>query len=268
MIILEINTNTQYDLDSVGGKLVNVEFTGTEITSLSEWPTVNNQPAHKGNYITWEKANYTILVRGSSRTVLEKRISWIKSLMNYCEVYSTELGFDFRFKGELTDFDVDYKGANDAVVTVQMRGRKLSVAQSISYTFTTDNTGTARVSFTGNVRVPLRIDMEMEANKYSPAGLSLVAKNNRGITLWTETISLKQYKATSNCTITIDGEKGVMYVTKSNGVRENWVENYKAKFLPYLDPRGDVLTLVLIGTLGGQSTDVKSVKLTYEGRWA
>lgn len=268
MIILDININTQYDLDSVGGKLMNVEFSGGDIESLSEWPTISTQPAHRGNFVTWEEAEYTILINGSNRTVLEKRISWLKSLLTYAEVYATELGFDFRFKGELSGFNVDYKGGTHALVKATMRGRKLAVAQTIQYTFATDSIGTARVSFLGNTRVPLRIDMEIESGKWTPAGLSISCKNNRGLTLWSETISLKQWQASRNCVITIDGEKGVMYVTdKATNVRENWVENYTAKFLPYIEARGDVLTVALIGALGGHSIDVKSLKLTYEGRW-
>lgn len=268
MIILDININTQYDLDSVGGKLMNVEFSGGDIESLSDWPTISTQPAHRGNFVTWEEAEYTILISGSNRTVLEKRISWLKSLMTYAEVYATELGFDFRFRGELSSFNVDYKGANNALVKATMKGRKLAVAQTIQYSFTTENSGTARVSFLGNTRVPLRIDMEMESGEWTPAGFNISCKNNRGTTLWTETINLKQWQAPNNCIITIDGTKGAVYVTNpATNVRENWVENYSAKFLPYIEARGDVLTVALIGALGGHSINVKSLKLTYEGRW-
>lgn len=259
MIILDIKTNTQYDLSSINGQLLDAQFGDGTITSFSEWDAMGIAPQHKGNYQTWENALIKIFIKASSRIVLEKRISWAKALFNYADVYLPEMGFDFHFKGEITGAEVKYMATN-AVLTIQMQGRKLSTEQVITFNFANSTTGTARINWLGNTKVPLRIDMTVPAGNSTPASIALVAKTNNGVELWSEKIELTSFTPSVAGTVTLDGRNGVFYFTSASG-RENWVEKYKAKFLPYVESRGDILVVSISGT------GITDMKLSFEGRW-
>lgn len=268
MIILDIKNNIQYNLSALGGTFLAVEFNGGEIETFSKWEPGNIKPVYSENAITWEDAEIKVLLNGASRLQLEKYISYLKSITRRARIYFEEMGFDFFFEGELSGVNIDYKGKTHALVTVEMRGRKLGTRQEINFPMSSETSwrGVARVNFNGNETTPLRIDIDIPANGFPGASIQIVGKDSRGVTLWSENLAFKAFSPSSAGTITLDGEKGVFYFT-SNNIRENWVENYKAHMLPFIKPCS-TLEVVFLGSLGGQAINVTRAKLSFESRWA
>ena len=259
MIIIDKKNNIRYDLSSVNGKFLDVQFGDGTVTSYSDWDAISLTPQHKGNYQTWETATIKILIKASTRSVLEKRISWAKSLFNYADVSFEEMGFDFHFIGELISCDVKYL-VTSAVLTVKMQGRKMGATKMILFNFSDSTLVSQEIAWNGNARVPLSILMHLPSGASAPTEITISGTKTDGIELWSETIELKKYTATSDCSIYIDGEMGIFYCSNNLGV-SNWIENYLSKFLPYIEENGDMLNVKIVGS------GITDMSLEFRGRW-